>query len=146
VVTLQNQHKAAFVTDYFCTGSSCSNDVNTLTAAQRDWAMSTYALGNDGGEDLYASPHGGSVYSYLPTEYSIIYGAPCGSYTQISSFVYERKFQGALVVVNASGSSYSLTLPKPASSYRDIENQAVSNPLNIAPTTGYVLLTSNGCS
>lgn len=141
---LQAHHKAAFITDYFCTGSGCSSDVSSLTAQQVDWALSSYAIGNEGGEDLYTSPHGGSLYSYRP-EYSTSYGAPCSSYTMLSSFVYERKFQGALVVVNASGSSYNLTLPA-GHTYHDIEGRTVSNPLVLSGTDGYVLLTSNGCS
>lgn len=141
---LQSRHKAAFVTDYFCTGSSCSNDVSSLTKAQVDWALASYALGNEGGEDLYTSPHGGSLYSYRP-EYGTSYGSPCGAYTQVSSYVYERKFQGALVVVNATGSSFTFTLPS-GHTYNDIEGQSISNPLVLGPTTGYVLLTSNGCS
>lgn len=141
---LQSHHKAALVTDYFCTGSSCSNDVNSLTAHQVDWALASYAIGNEGGEDLYTSPHGGSVYSYRP-EYSTAYGTACGPYSQLSSYVYERKFQGALVLVNATGSSYTVTLPS-NHTYHDIEGQAISNPLAVGPATGYVLLTSNGCS
>jgi hypothetical protein len=141
---LQAHHKAAFVTDYYCTGSRCSNDPNSLTPQQMDWSLATYALGNEGGEDLYASPHGGSIYSYR-SEYATTYGSACGSYTQVSSSVYERKFQGALVIVNASGSPYSLSLPS-GHSYHDIEGRAVNNPLTVNGPDAYFLLTSNGCS
>jgi hypothetical protein len=144
VEDLQKQHVAVLVTDYFCTGSTCSNDINTLTPQQLDWALSSYAIGNEGGEDVYISPHGGQVYSYRP-EFSSSYGSACAPYSQIGSYVYERKFQGALVLVNATGSSYNATLPA-NHSYRDIEGQAVSNPLMMPPASGYVLLTSNGCS
>jgi hypothetical protein len=141
---LQTHRVATLLVDYFCTGSSCSNNVESLTPQQVDWALASYAIGNEGGEDLYTSPAGGQVYSYRP-EYSTTYGAPCGSYTQISSYVYERKFQGALVIVNATTGNYAFSLPA-NHSYRDIEGQAVTNPLTLGPTTGYVLLTSNGCS
>jgi MFS family permease len=97
-----------------------------------------------GGEDVYISPHGGSIYSYRP-EYNTRYGAACGGYTQVSSYVYIRKFQGALVIVNATGSSYSYTLPS-GHQYHDIEGRTVNNPLTLAAPDAYVLLTSNGCS
>jgi hypothetical protein len=141
---LQSNHKAALITDYFCTGSSCSNDVATLSAQQVDWALASYAIGDEGGEDLYTSPHGGSIYSYRP-EYATSYGMPCGSYTQPSSYVYERTFQGGLAIVNASGSSYNLALSS-SHTYHDIEGRTLTNPLTVAPEDGYFLLTSNGCS
>jgi hypothetical protein len=141
---LQSHHKAALITDYFCTGSGCSTDVNSLTPQQADWALASYAIGNEGGEDGYTSPAGGSLYSYRP-EYSTAYGASCGSFTQPATDVYERKFQGALVIVNASTGSYNFTLPA-NHSYRDIEGRTVSSPLLLGAADGYVLLTSNGCS
>lgn len=144
VQLLQQQHKAALITDYFCTGSTCPSDPSSLTPQQVDWALASYALGNDGGEDVYISPHGGSVYFYRP-EYNTRYGAACGSYTQVSSYVYVRKFQGALVIVNATGSSYSYTLPS-GHQYHDVEGRAVNNPLTLGAPDAYVLLTSNGCS
>ncbi|HET7815273.1 MAG TPA: hypothetical protein VFL13_12985 [Candidatus Baltobacteraceae bacterium] len=140
----QAHNIAVLVTDYFCTGSGCSNDPSTLTQAQVDWALATYALGNNGGEDVYISPHGGSNYSYR-NEYNTRYGAACGAYASPASYVYVRKFQGGLAVANASGSSYALTLPS-GHTYTDIEGRAVSNPLTVNPSDGYFLLTSNGCS
>jgi hypothetical protein len=144
VEALQQSHVAVLVTDYFCTGSACSDDINSLTPQQLDWALASYAIGNEGGEDVFISPHGGQVYSYR-SEFSTTYGAPCGPYTQFSGYVYERKFQGALVIVNANTGSYSFTLPS-GHTYRDIEGQTVSNPLMMPAASGYVLLTTNGCS
>lgn len=144
VEALQNTHKAAFVVDYFCSGSGCSTDPSTLTAQQVDWALASYAIGNEGGEDVYISPKTGAMRSYR-NEYSTRYGAKCGSYSMIGSNVYMRKFQGALVVVNASGSPYSFNLPS-GHSYSDIEGRPVSNPLNLGGADGYVLMTSNGCN
>jgi len=143
---LQGHNIAALITDYFCTGSSCSNDPSTLTAQQADWALASYAIGNNGGENVYISPHGGAIYSYR-SEYSRRYGAACGSYTPVSSFVYERRFQGGLAIVNAtSGTPYSLALPA-GHNYSDIEGRPVTNPLIVNPTDAYMLLTSgNGCS
>lgn len=142
---LQGQSKAAFVTDYFCTGS-CSNDPNSLTAQQKDWALASYAIGNEGGEAVYISPNGGSVDFFLP-EYATNYGAPCGGggYTKPAADVYERKFTGGLAIVNASTSTYPLSLPA-GQSYTDIEHRAVGSPLMVAPSDAYFLLTQNGCS
>jgi hypothetical protein len=143
IEALQASGKAALVIDYYCTGSTCSNDINSLTPQQLDWALASYALGNEGGEDVFITPHGGDVYSYRP-EFSTAYGKPCGKYAQ-SGWMYERRFQEALVLLNADTTSHSFTLPA-NHTYRDIEGQPVSNPLLLDPTTGYVLLTSNGCS
>lgn len=150
----QTHHIAFLITDYLCTGwngtqpfnnnAPCPTDPSQIPAPQVDWSLATYALVNLGGTDVYISPQTGERMSYRP-EFSTSYGAPCGSYTTVSSNVYERKFQGALVVVNASSGSYSFPLPS-GHTYRDIEGQAVGNPLNTGPATGYVLLTSNGCS
>lgn len=140
----QAQNKAIFVTDYFCTGSSCSDDPGSLTAQQVDFALASYAIGNEGGEDVYISPHGGSNYSYRP-EYSRTYGAPCSAYQQPSSYVYTRRFQGGMAIVNASGSATTITLP--AHTYTDIEGRPVSSPLTVNSPDAYMLLTSgNGCS
>jgi hypothetical protein len=147
---LQQNHKAALVTDYFCTGSSCSNNPATLTQQQVDWALASYALGNEGGENVYISPHGGGLMVYR-SEYSKTYGRNCGTgYQQVSSFVYVRKFTGGLAIVNASGSPFNYTLP--AHHYSDIENRAVGGPsstLSLGGTDAYMLLItdgSNGCT
>lgn len=141
---LQQHGIAALITDYWeC--SSCTNNPSALTAQQVDFSLATYALGNEGGEDVYISPNAGSNYSYRP-EYANTYGSPCGAYTQVSPYVYVRRFSGGLAIVNASGSSYSYTLPS-GHVYNDIEGRSVSSPLSVGSTDGYMLLTSgNGCS
>lgn len=150
----QTHHIAFLITDYLCTGwngtqpfnnnAACPTDPSQIPKPQVDWSLATYALVNLGGADVYISPQTGERMSYRP-EYSTSYGAPCGSYTTVAGNVYERKFQGALVVVNASSGSYNFALPS-NHTYHDIEGQSVSNPLSMGPATGYVLLTSNGCS
>jgi hypothetical protein len=151
-------HGIAFlITDYLCSGwngtaawnggGPCPTDPTQIPKPQVDWALSTYALINDGGTDVYISPQTGQWPSYR-SEYSDTYGQPCGSYSTIASNVYERRFDKALVIVNASTSSYSLTLPA-NHLYSDIEGRAVPappGPLTVGPADGYVLLTSNGCS
>ena len=150
----QSRHVAFLIADYLCTGwngtqafnnnAPCPTDPSQIPAAQVDWALATYAIANTGGADVYISPQTGQMMSYRP-EFSTTYGQPCGSYTQLGSSVYERKFQGALVLVNAGTSSYSAALSS-SHSYRDVEGRAVGNPLTLGPADGYVLLTSNGCS
>lgn len=150
----QTHHIAFLITDYLCTAwggtqpfnnnAPCPTDPSQIPAPQVDWSLATYALVNLGGADVYISPQTGQMMSYRP-EYSTSYGAPCGSYTQVTTNVYERKFQGALVVVNAGTGSYSFALPS-GHTYNDIEGRAVSNPLSMGPADGYVLLTTNGCS
>lgn len=147
----QSQHVAFFVTDYFCedgkqppTGAACSTDPNTLTAAQVDWALATYAIGNEGGADVFISPKGGDVYSFR-SEYTKRYGAPCGAY-KTSASLYYRQFAGGFAVANASGGAQSIQLPA-NHVYTDIEGRPVSNPLLVNSADGYLLLTSgNGCS
>lgn len=147
----QQHHVAFLVTDYFCyagtqpaTGAPCSNDPSTLTASQVDWALATYAIGNEGGADVYTSPHGGAVYSYRP-EYAQRYGTPCASYATSGSLYY-RRFQNGFAVVNASYASQTIPLPA-GHTYTDIEGRAVSSPLTVGPADAYMLLTGgNGCS
>lgn len=146
----QSNGKGILLTDYYCQdginehGQPCKTDPNSLTAPEVDWGLSTYALGNNGGADVYLSPDGGAVFSYR-SEYSTPLGSPCGPYAQ-SGGVYYRKFAGALVVVNpVQQTSVQFSLPT-THSYTDIENQPVTNPLTLNGPAGYVLLTSNGCS
>ncbi len=150
----QTHHVAFLVTDYLCSGwngtaawnnnGPCPSDPSQIPAPQADWALATYALLNLGGADVYISPQVGQMMSYRP-EYSTTYGQPCGSYSVQNTYVFTRKFQGALVVVNTATSATSYPLPS-GHTYRDIEGRAVSNPLSLGPADGYVLLTSNGCS
>jgi hypothetical protein len=153
--TAQTQYHVAFLmADYLCTGwggtqpfnnnAPCPTDPSQIPKPQVDWALATYALINNGGADVYISPQTGQMASYRP-EYATTYGSACGAYTQIATNVYERKFNGALVVVNASTSAYSLSLPS-GHTYNDIEGQSVTNPLVVNAASGYVLLTTNGCS
>lgn len=149
------QHGIAFlITDYMCTGyggtepwnnnAPCSFDPSQLPAPQVDWALATYAMVNLGGADVYISPEVGQNYSYRP-EYATRYGSPCGSYTNPATDVYERKFSGALAIVNASSAPYSFQLPS-GHTYSDIEGRPVSSPLMLQPADAYFLLTQNGCS
>lgn len=139
----QSHGKAIFITDYYCTGSSCSTDPSTLTASQIDWALATYAIGNNGGAGVFISPKGGAIYTYR-SEYAKAYGAPCGAYTKSGTLVY-RQFAGGFAVANSGTSAQTITLPA-GHAYMDIGGRAVSNPLTVNGTDAYMLTTSgNGC-
>ncbi len=140
----QSHHYAIFITDYFCTGSGCSHDPASLTPSQVDWALASYAIGNNGGANVYISPAGGAIYTYR-SEYSRTYGAPCGGFTQ-SGNLYSRRFAGGFAVVNAGAGSQKITLPNHA--YTDIEGRPISNPLSVGGTDAYMLMLpgGGGCS
>lgn len=147
--SLQSRHIAFFVTDYWCrdgivpsTGQPCPSDPSQLTAQQVDYSLASYALGNNGGADVFISPQGGAQYSFRP-EYLQRYGTPCGSYSSGNN-VYTRDFSGGFAVVNAGSTAQSVALP--AHSYTDIEGRAVSNPLLVGAQDGYMLLRSGGGS
>jgi hypothetical protein len=141
---VQNRNVAIFLGDYFCAGStSCSTDPQSLTPSQVDWALATYALGNNGGAGLFVSPKGGAIYSYR-SEYSARYGTPCGG-VQTQGTLYSRRFSGGLAVANSGTSAQMFPLPA-GHVYTDVAGRPVSNPLTVNGTDAYMLLTSGGCS
>lgn len=139
----QSHHVAIWITDYFCAGSSCSTDPSTLTPSQVDWALATYAIGNNGGAGVFISPKGGAIYTYR-SEYATAYGTPCGAYKQSGSLVF-RQFSQGFAVANSGTSAQSLPLPA-GHTYTDVEGRAVTSPLTVNGTDAYMLTTgSNGC-
>ncbi len=145
----QAHHKAIWIIDYFCDDGYVYNTTTpcptTLSPAQADWALSTYAIGNEGGAGVYPAPIGGAAPSYR-SEYSTEIGKPCAAYVRAQTNLYYRKFQGALVLVDpGNGTQVTYTLPA-NHTYTDIEHRPVASPLVINGPDGYVLLTSNGCS
>lgn len=120
-----------------------------LTPVQREWAIGTYLMGNNGNALLFASygglGTGGYGREYYYSEYGTNLGAACGAATG-GPTIYQRKFQNGLVVVNASTASSSASLPL-IHVYSDIEGRKVTNPLPIAGTDAYVLTTTplTGC-
>ena len=150
----QTNNKAVFITDYYCYNGhmptdgngdgteACSYDPSTLSSAQVDWALSTYAIANNGGADAYISPASIDNYSWRP-EYATAYGAPCGAATQNGN-VYMRQFQNGLAIVNASYTQQSVTLPA-GNTYTDIENRGTfSGSMTLGPPDGYMLLLQSG--
>ncbi len=139
---LQNHNIAVFITDYYCY-TSCSTDPQSLTPSQVDWALATYALGNNGGAGVYISPKGGGIYTYR-SEYSTRYGAACGAF-QDNNYLYSRRFSGGFALANAGSSPQQFQLPA-GHVYTDVGGRPVSNPLTVNPGDAYMLTTGgNGC-
>ena len=144
----QSNHVAYMDVNYFCenNGGPCETD---LTPAQKEFAIGSYELGNEGGAGLFMSPSGGQKYSYYPEYAQVKLGTPCGEYflPAGTSLTYARQFSNGYVVVNNNvlgGPTENVTLPNHA--YTDMEGRPVTNPLPVAPLDGYVLSTSgNGC-
>lgn len=117
-----------------------------LTATQREWAVGTYLMANDGNALLYTtyggSGGGGYNTEHYLSEYGTHLGLPCGVVTG-GPQMYQRRFDNGLVVVNADTSSHSATLPA-MHPYTDIEGRPVTNPLTLQPTDAFVLTTSAG--
>ena len=137
---------------------SCSSS-SQITADQREYAIATYLMGDYGMQDLMAGPsteYGREM--YYQSEYTTNYGIACGPMTTADNIIYTRRFSNALVIVNTNSWEYqngglwtntsptSYTLPHSASSYTDLEQRPVTNPLSVAAADAYVLLTTNGCN
>ncbi len=138
LVYLQKRGLAAFIINSF--------QDPAVTPLQREYALATYFMANEGGADMYISPStGGGEQNY--SEYSVQLGKPCGEYSG-GPHIWYRRYSAGLVVVNSDSlTSASVNLALPGNhNYTDIEGRTVSNPLSVAPSDGYVLLTSNGCS
>lgn len=135
LIYAQNHGLAVYVID--------SLHDTAVTPQQREYAIATYFMANEGRAYLYVSPStGGAEHNY--PEYDAKLGAPCGEYSG-GPAIYYRKFDAGLVVVNSGAASQAATLPS-NHSYTDLDGRNVSNPLNVASNDAYVLLTSNGCS
>ncbi len=112
-------------------------------AAQRDYSVATYLMGDEQSAATFISPHAYGIEVWRP-EYGTNIGAPCAEYTGGPS-VYFRRFANAIVVVNANDAkSASASLPA-GHTYSDLEGRIVHNPLSLAANDGYVLKTTNGC-
>ena len=113
----------------------------SMSPAQLEYVFAGYLLANVGGELLFAGVdqryHGEE---YHP-EYAAPIGTPCAGVS--GGPVYVRRFSNAFVVVNAT--SANVSVPLPAGSFRDLEGRALSNPLVVGPSDGYVLLGPGGC-
>ena len=142
---VQSQGKAVFVAD----------DWNQQSAEpslhQLDYSLATYMMGKEqaaalyvGKSDMYGKENFYQQYSAkIGRGCSPMYGGPNDPHFP-GELIFLRKYTGALAIVNVSPrKSYKIALPKPT--YTNIEGGIVRSPLKVAPNTGYVLLTTNGC-
>ncbi len=117
-----------------------------LTAIQREWAVGTYLMGNNGNAILYATygglGTGGYGSEHYISEYATNMGVACGIVTG-GPQIYERKFANGLVVVNADTATHAASLPI-THVYHDIEGRSVTNPLVVPATNAYVMTTLAG--
>ena len=134
---IQAQGKAFMVTDLW--------QHQEPSPVQRDFAISTYLMGRYHQDAMVTAEYGSYGYEHYWPEYDAAVGSPCGD-MYADQGAYFRKNSGSLVVVNVSNSDISVTLPRGASSYTDIEGRSVTNPLRVTKDDGWVLLTNNGCS
>jgi len=143
---VQSEGKAFFVAD----------DWNQQSGApslhQLDYSLATYMMGKEqaaalyvGKNDMYGKENFYSEYgAAIGRGCTPMYGGPDDPHYR-GERIYFRKYTGAFAIVNVSPTeTYRVTLPKP--SYKNIEGGTVRSPLTVAPNTGYVLLTSNGCN
>jgi len=143
---LQSQGKAFFLADDW------NQQGGEPSVHQVDYSLATYMMGKEQAASLYigkSEMYGKENYYHqytakVGTGCSPMYGGPNDPHFG-GEKIYLRKYTGALAIVNVSPTdTYKITLPKPT--YTNIEGGTVTSPLKVAPNTGYVLLTTNGCS
>ncbi len=131
------------------------NDGTTVQSQHVEYSIATYLMANEGNADLYVDGNNTVGYGYGSEEYFSQYsaqlGAPCdamyggSSYDPNNPYLYYRRFESGMVLVNAGNSSQTATLPSDHT-YTDINYRPVSNPQTVAPFDAYVLTTTgNGC-
>lgn len=113
-------------------------------AAQREYAIATYLMGRGDYAALLTSKYGEYGEEHYYAEYGDAVGSACEPMQQAQG-VYMRTLSSALVIVNTGGSTMRVSLPKSASSYKDMEGKVVTNPMPVDGESGLVLLTSDGC-
>ncbi len=118
-----------------------------LGAAQIDYSLATYLMGNEQSAAVFISQHNGYGLEQYRAEYATNIGAPCGEYYAAGSTspsIFYRKFANAFVVVNAGGTTQIAHLPL-GHTYIDVEGRSISSTMSIPSNNGYVLKTTNGC-
>ena len=117
-----------------------------LTPVQREWAVASYLLSNNGHMLLYSTNGSGGTGGYGSThiypEYSANLGMPCGPMTG-GPAIYVRKFQNGIVALNDSLSASYASLPT-THVYRDIDARSVTSHLLIPATDAFVMTTTAG--
>ena len=134
---IQSQGKAFLVTDLWKNAEP--------NPAQREYAIATYLMEKYHQAAMVTSKYGAYGVEHYWPEYKEAVGTPCGDMYSIQG-VYMRAQSGSLVIFNTGASTVNVTLPKAASSYRDLTGRTVTNPLPVGHDDAWVLLTQNGCS
>ena len=117
----------------------------TFGAAQRDYSVATYLMGNEQSAAAFISPHTGYGIEVWRPEYATNIGAPCAEYYGGPN-IYWRRFANAIVVTNNNEATTEYATLPSGHSYTDLEGRTVRNPLRLLPNDGYVLKTTNGCN
>jgi hypothetical protein len=130
------------------------SESTAVTPEQLEYSIATYLMANEGGSGLFTVNSSGYGVEQYHSEYATSFGTRCGgyyggpTYNANSPDLWYRKYSNALVIVNsgsATRASEIVSLPA-GHTYRDLEGRAVSNPLTVAKSDAYVLLTTNGCN
>ncbi|GAC1407342.1 MAG: hypothetical protein NVSMB64_14170 [Candidatus Velthaea sp.] len=124
-----------------------------LSAAQREWVVATYLIGNNGNALMYSTyggyGSGGYGTEHYLSEYAVNLGMPCGPYARdtLNANLYTRRFHNGLVAVNAGVTSQAIAALPAGRLFTDIEGRLVTNPLAIPATDAFVLTTApdTGC-
>jgi hypothetical protein len=142
---VQSQGKAFFIADDW------NQQYGEPSLHQLDYSLATYMMGKEqaaalyvGKNEMYGKENFYSQYrAKIGRGCSPMYGGPNDPHFR-GEKIYLRKYTAALAIANVSPrDSYKIALPKPT--YVNIEGGIVRSPLTVAPNTGYVLLTTNGC-
>ena len=133
---IQGQGKAYLVTDLWQRAEP--------DPIQRDFAVATYLMGKAHQAAMATSQYGNYGVEHYWPEFASSVGAPCGPMSKTQG-AYLRQYTGALVIVNPTGATVDVTLPRSVHSYKDIEGRGVTSPLPVLQDDGYVLMTHNGC-
>jgi len=118
----------------------------SLTPVQREWAVATYLLANEGHLLLFTTNGSGGTGGYgtihYYPEYNANLGAPCGPVSG-GPAIYTRKFKNGMVVLNDSLSSAYASLPT-THVYKDIDARSVTSHLLVPATDAFVMTTTVG--
>ena len=134
---VQAQGKAYLVTDLWRDSEP--------NPAERDFSVSTYLMSKAHQAAMVTARYGHYGVEHYWPEFASAIGTPCASMYHDQG-VYFRKYTGALVVVNPTGVTASITLPRSARAYADMEGRTVNDPLTLNKDDGFVLLTTSGCN
>jgi len=125
----------------------------TVTDAQLDYDLSTYAMLKEQAAVTFTAPYGEYGFEHYFNQYKAVIGTPCAemyggpSYLGLGRFAYFRQYSFGLAAVNTSGSqTYTLKLPQ--SDYTDVASgKILHSAIKLLPLSGYLLtVAKHGCA